>query len=173
MLASPSQLTSTMRSSRSDLIVPIRDRRQHRRILTLKNFAWAMGIAVAAFVGITIEANLRHSKGESGFGTLYGRQLPEPAAVKAPEVITEAPVPDATAADPMLVAASAREQLLRADSNVPATTTETPVPAPVVQASTGAVAGDAHVAIVGDSGGVTIVKDAAKPPVLGGGFGRE
>lgn len=160
-----------MRSSRSDLIVPIRDRRQHRRILTLKNFAWAMAIAVAAFAGITIEANLRRSKGDSGFGSLYRGQLPEPAKVKTPEIITEAPVPDATAADPMLVGASAREQLLRADSNV-SSVTATTTPAPVVETSTAAVPGDAHVAVVGDSAGVTIVKDS-KTPVLRGGFGRE
>lgn len=165
-----------MRHHRPDLIVPIRDRRQHRRILTLKNFAWAMGVLVAAFIGLTIEANLRRSSSSSGFGALYGRQLPSDTAAepKSPEIVTEAPIPDVTAADPMLVAPAAREQLLRADSNVPATTSAAVSPEPVTGTTfTGTVAGQARVAVVGGAEGVAIVKESQRPPLLRGGFGRE
>src|ERR1041384_7907759 len=48
-----------MNRHRPDLIVPIKDRRQRKRYLTLKNFGWFMLAAVVIFIGITIRSEMR------------------------------------------------------------------------------------------------------------------
>ena len=109
-----------------ELIVPIRDRRQHRRILTLKNFTRAAIVVVAFFVGLTVESNLRHPKSASDYGRLFGKQVSGQTAVAAPkyDVVKAAPVDDQTAADPLLVDAQRREQWLSVQST-PATDPQT------------------------------------------------
>src|SRR4051812_46463376 len=104
-----------------DLVVPIRDRRQHRRFLTLKNLGYAFLATIVLFAGITIEANLRGRHYGEEFGRLYSKQLPATPEVKSrqPDIIREGQVSDQTHADPTLVDAAAREQILMADSNVP------------------------------------------------------
>ena len=106
---------------RPDLIVPIRDRRSRKRILTLKNFRYAAIAIAVLFVALTIQSDLRHHKGD-GYGRLFGKQVsgqPDVVAQKV-EVVHEAPVPDQTAADALLLAPAAREQYLGIDStNMP------------------------------------------------------
>ena len=150
---------------RRDLIVPIRDRRQHKRILTLKNFGWFALVCTLAFVGISIRSEMR-GLGPSSYGGLLQKELP-PADLKPVEVVRENPaaVPDQTHADPMLVEPAARSQWLQDGA-----ATSTIVTAPADVARFGESRSD--VAIVGGSDGVSVVRKERRRPVLSGGFGR-
>ena len=150
---------------RPDLIVPIRDRRARKRILTLRNFGWTLLAGVLVFAGLTIESSIRKPKTDGDYGRLFQKQVSGQAAGvarAAPDVITEAPVSDETSADPTLVSAAARAQMLAAQPLMP------PVPPPV---SVPAPALGADVAIVGDANGVAITRtDSAGRPKLSGGI---
>ncbi|HEX2061178.1 MAG TPA: hypothetical protein VHK90_10590 [Thermoanaerobaculia bacterium] len=154
---------------RRDLIVPIRDRRQRKRYLTLKNFRNAMIVLALLFVVITIRSELRGT-GPGYYGRLYEKELPPPVEPRKPvEVVREEPppvVPEATHADPMLVESFEREQWLRdhGEGSVTAQTT--------VGLQPRAMTAESRVAIVGGSDGVAIVQQARRKPVLSGGFGR-
>jgi hypothetical protein len=161
------------------LIVPIRDRRQRRRILTIKNCAISM-LSVAAVVAAisTFNATRRVPTGE--YGRLFGTQVPttNTAISRKNDVIEEGPIDDQRAADPMLVAPAAREQLLLANSNVPVA--PAPPPAPVTSPSAiGNVSGHGTT-IVGDGNGVAVVHasttsttSTAARPVLSGGIFKQ
>jgi hypothetical protein len=153
---------------RPDLIVPIRDRRQHRRYLTLKHFAVFVAVATVLFIIITVRSEMRgRMPGE--FGRLFQHEVAADVEQKPVEVVREAPaVEDATHADPMLIQPAARAQWLQGD---PTATTVAPVPPtappPVIRSSA------SEVAVVGGPDGVSIVRKEARPkPVLSGGFGR-
>jgi hypothetical protein len=152
---------------RPDLIVPIRDRRQRRRYLTLKNFGWTMLVLTVLFIGITIRSEMRgRTPGE--FGRLFQREVDLKIEQKPVEVVREAPLPvdDSTHADPMLVEPAARAQWLQGDTAATATVV-TVAPIPPVRSSA------SEVAIVGGPEGVAVVRKEARPkPVLSGGFGR-
>jgi hypothetical protein len=160
-----------MRRAKSELIVPIRDRRQHRRILTLRNFWKAMLVMIVIFAGITIEANLRKSK-TSEYGRLYGKRVEQtPAVARKPDIVQEGQINDANAADPTLVVAQARAQILTGEADNPLTSTATP-PAP----APGAMIGHdnaGRLVVVGGPEGVKLVQQNNAKPVLGGGFGRQ
>src|SRR3954447_3399201 len=102
------------------LIVPIRDRRQRRRILTIKNCAITMLSIAVIFASISIYNEARRAPAGE-YGRLFRSQVPSTntAISRKVDVIEEGPVDDQRAADPMLVAPAAREQLLLANSNVP------------------------------------------------------
>jgi hypothetical protein len=151
-----------------DLIVPIRDRRQHKRYLTLKNFGYALIAAIVLFIGITISSEMR-GNGPANYGRLVDRELPQVVEQKPVEVVNETPAIDneQTHADPMLTAPMAREQWLHA---------QTPAPVPVnvpsrVEAAVSS--GETGVAVVGGPEGVKIVQKERRRPTLSGGFGRE
>jgi hypothetical protein len=154
------------------LIVPIRDRRQRRRILTIRNCAIAMlSIAVVVATISTYNAARRAPAGE--YGRLFRGQVTTtntPISRKN-DVIEEGAVDDQRAADPMLVAPAAREQLLRADTNAPV------APAPGTPSAPANVS--AHgTTIVGDGNGVAVVhasttSTAAKPVLSGGIFKQQ
>lgn len=154
--------------SRSDLIVPIRDRRQRRRILTLKNFGIVAAVITVLFLVISIRSEMRNPD-EGNFGQFYDRQLPVVEA-EPDEIIREASnVPDETHADPMLLEPAARSQWL----------VEEPAPVVVSSVATGATraeaavaTGETDVAIVGGTEGVAIVKRDRRKPELSGGFGK-
>ena len=153
-------------SRRSDLIVPIRDRRQRRRILTLKNFFIFVAVTVTAFAAISLRSEMRGMK-PGDYGRLFRRETPPPVEAKPMEVVREEPPPtvgDQTQADPTLVEPMQRSQWLVDDT---ATTT---TPAPMISAAS--VRGEADVAIVGGAEGVAVVKKERRKPVLSGGFGR-
>ena len=158
---------------RPGLIVPIRDRRHRKRILTLKNFGYALAALAVVFVALSLDISRRGTPGD--YGRLFGKQVgtnvqPSP---RQPDIVREAPVADETVADPLLVAPAAREQML----GTPEQRTINPpdykalgAPAPQVQ-TTGS---GPSVNVVGDSGGVVIVRGAtAKPPVLAGGVFKQ
>jgi hypothetical protein len=159
-----------MKRPQSELIVPIRDRRQHRRILTLKNFGYAVLVIVAIFAGITIEANLR--KGNTAdYGRLYGErvQVTNEFSGKKPMIVQEGQINDSTAADPTLVGAQARAQILTGESDPTQPVVAQPpvAPAPLIGHD---AAG--RLVVVGGPEGVTLVQQSGSKPVLGGGFGR-
>jgi hypothetical protein len=156
------------------LIVPIRDRRQRRRILTIRNCAIAMLSLAVIFAAISIY-NDRRSAPAGEYGRLFGSQVPANAPTpRRVDVVTEAPVNDGRAADPMLTAPAAREQLLLANTNAPA-----PVAPPVPISAPSAIGNvSAHgTTIVGDGNGVAVVHasttSTAARPVLSGGIFKQ
>lgn len=152
------------------LIVPVRDRRQRRRILTIKNCAISM-LSIAVVIASISIYNGAHRGPGGAYGRLFGSQVaaPKGSLDRNVDVISEGPVADQVAADPMLVAPAAREQLLMANSNAPATT-----PAPLATSSPRVVGGTT---IVGDNTGVAIVHppatSSAPPKVLAGGIFKQ
>ena len=154
---------------RPDLIVPIRDRRQRKRYLTLRNFRNASIVALIAFVGITIRSEMR-GPAPNEYGRLYERELPRLERAQAPvEVVKEAPVPavaDQTHPDPLLVEPLGREQWLYGDPSQPSSVQ------PMPRAEASVASGDTRVAIVGGADGVAVVQRERRRPVLSGGFGR-
>ena len=152
------------------MVVPVRDRRQHRRILTLKNFWKFVLVILAIFAGITIEANLRHPK-TTDYGRLYRNRVQQTSTVsRKQEIVQEGQINDATAADPTLVGAQARAQILTGEADKPLTQTAPPAPTlppTAVQDSAG------RYVISGGPEGVTLVQKNNAKPVLGGGFGKQ
>ena len=154
---------------RPDLIVPIHDRRQRKRYLTLKNFGLFTVVSVAAFAAITIRSEMRGMQPGGGYGRLFERIVGPHVEPKPMEVVHEAPPPvdDQTHPDPLLVEPAARAQWLQDDSST-ATTATTVVPATTADVR----GGQAEVAIVGGPTGVSVVRKERPRPVLSGGFGR-
>lgn len=155
---------------RRDLIVPIRDRRQRKRYLTLKNLRNAMIVLALLFAVITIRSEMRGT-GPGYYGRLYEKELPAVEKQQPAEVVREeAPpaVPEATHADPMLVESLEREQWLHDDAQESSVVT--------AQTTVGlqrrAIDAESRVAIVGGSDGVAIVQQTRRKPLLSGGFGR-
>lgn len=154
----------------NDLIVPVHDRRQRKRILTLKNFGrFAIALAVV-FAGLTIQSEMRRGPSDGNYGRLFGKQVARQDEVAKPkfDVVKEAPVGDQTAADPTLLQPGVKAQ----QYGIGVDLTPTPVPPP----STTTVTTQRPepigpgVTIVGGSDGVTIVKNGTQQrPVLSGG----
>ena len=153
---------------RPDLIVPIRDRRQRKRYLTLKNFGLGMLVLTVLFIIISIRSEMRgRTPGE--FGRLLGREMATDINQKPVEVVREAPLPvdDSTHADPLLVEPAARAQWLEGDATTTVAVVPVVVPTQTVRSSA------SEVAVVGGPEGVNVVRKEARPkPVLSGGFGR-
>lgn len=166
VLGSSFELTILEMRRNPDLIVPIHDRRQRKRYLTLRNFGYALIAAVVLFLGITIRSEMRGT-GPSNYGRLVERELPH-VEQKPAEVVIEAPIVDneQTHADPMLIAPMAREQWLRAQ---PTETTTVAIP-PRAEAAT--ATGETDLVVVGGPEGVKVVQKERRRPTLSGGFGR-
>jgi len=168
------------------LIVPIRDRRQRRRILTIRNCAISMLSVAVIFATVSVYNEARRAPAGE-YGRLFGSQVPatNTAISRKVDVVQEAPVDDQRAADPMLVAPAAREQLLLANSNVPPAapapqTVTVPVATPVPSPSAIGRVGGHGTTIVGDGNGVAIVHASttastttAARPVLSGGIFKQ
>lgn len=156
---------------RTDLIVPVRDRRQRKRYLTLRNFRNVALALVVVFAAIQIRSELRGYDGRE-FGRLYQGDLPK-VEQKPVEVVHEAApsIDEQTHADPMLLQPMAREQWLHGDPAV--TTAGVPMSLETAERAVESVqSGETRVAIVGGSEGVAIVQQQRRKPVLTGGFGR-
>ena len=119
--------------TKPDLIIPIRDRRQHRRILTLKNFAYVAVAVIMFFAGLTLQSDFRHKDKSEDYGRLFGKQVQTQVTVeeKKPDVVA-APIEDQTSADPLLVSAQRREQWLSVEPAPTTTTATTTTAAPGV-----------------------------------------
>jgi hypothetical protein len=149
------------------LIVPVRDRRQHKRYLTLKNFRNAALAFVLVFGFITLRSEMRDPAAH--YGRLMQREVTQNIEQKPVETVHEASlpaVPDETHADPLLLEPAAREQWLHGDPAVPQGVTEMP------RAEAAVAAGSSRIAIVGDGDSVTVVQQQRRKPILSGGFGR-
>jgi hypothetical protein len=151
---------------RPDLIVPIRDRRQHKRILTFKNFRNLLLAIAVLFAVLTIDP--RHHAADN-YGRLFGKQVSGQTDIsqRTPDIVREAPVVDQTSADPLLIAPAAREQYLGA-TDLPVVNsgvmTVRPLDAPRGNGTT----------IVGGPEGVTIVQgQSPQRPALSGGIFRQ
>src|SRR4051794_27508569 len=96
-----------MPRQRPDLIVPVRDRRRGRRIVTLRNFGIFAASIVLLFVALTIFDNRKVGSG-GDYGRLLGAQVPqqEPVTPRYDVVAEQTPkvTVDESAADPMLTA---------------------------------------------------------------------
>lgn len=161
---------------KSKRLVPIRDRRQRKRILTLKNFGIAAGVSVVVFAGISIYSEIGRKGTEGDYGRLLGRQI-QPAEPKQPnlEVVLEAPIVDETAADPMLLAPAAREQYLGTYDQtiaalVPVTSASTAGPQDFVKPTPILGQNGERLTVVGDSNGVGLVVEKQERPALSGGI---
>jgi hypothetical protein len=136
----------------------IPERRKHRRILTLKNFKRVLVLLVVFLAGLSIEVSTRTSPGD--YGRLVKREIPRSDDIRPqpPAVVTEAPVADQSAADPMLLEPGARAQEFLSTTTT-ATTTTTAAP----------------VTVAGDASGITITRarDVPKRPVLAGGIFKQ
>lgn len=163
---------------RPDLIVPVRDRRQSRRLLTTKNTLGTLLVATVIFAAVTIRSEMRGKSGD-GYGRLFGKQVSSQEHLGKPayDVVHEqAPVQDQTASDPMLVAPAAREQILLDNTaQATASTATIPTQTEIVAASATpiSVGTGENVQIVGGPEGVTIVKGQTKRPTLGGGIFKQ
>jgi hypothetical protein len=160
-----------MRLRKAAKNVPYPDRRQSKRIVTLRNFRNFALIVLALFAVISIASELRNP-GEADFGRLYGREVakvPETEAKSVESAVVPAePVDETASADPFLLQSAAREQYLGV--NEPLEPVVTPAP---VEAPTPLPRETARIEISGDANGVAIVqKDNVNAPVLGGGFMR-
>lgn len=159
--------------SHPDLIVPIRDRRHGKRILTLKNIRNAALITVGLVVIVLAVAEIRQPKTTEEYGRLFGQQVavPAPEVKPAQQIVTEGSIPDQDHADPTLLVPAAREQYLGVNPNtaalvVPTATVEPVAPPVAVTTLTNAQ----HVTIVGDANGVAISTSTQKRETLGGGI---
>ncbi|SRR6266550_4110382 len=145
--------------NRPDLIVPIRDRRQRRRILTLKNLGKvAIGMLIF-FAGLTMQSNYRKTDTNGDYGRLLGKQVSSHVSIepRKPDIVT-VPIQDQTAADPLLVAPAAREQWLGVNGSTTATVAQ--------QTDSSAVAGPSGIVIVRG-------KIDQQHPTLSGGIFRQ
>jgi hypothetical protein len=135
------------------------ERRQHRRILTLKNFGFFMVFVVIVYAGLSVDDWLRGSF--AGGGRLMPRGVVRQDVRTPAQIVTEAPVSEQTSADPLLLAPAAREQEFLS----------TATPAKPVEP----VRTDNAVGIVGDASSITIVRSGkdSKRPVLSGGIFKQ
>ena len=172
-VGSPFAVLPGMRLRKAQPGVPYPDRRQRKRIVTLRNFRNLALIAVALFAVISIASELRNP-GDSDFGRLYGREVakvPETTAQPIQSAVVPAePVDETASADPFLLQSAAREQYLGVNEPLAPVPPVTPAPS---EAPTPLPKDPARIQISGDANGVAIVqKDNVNAPVLGGGFMR-
>ncbi len=135
----------------------IPERRQRRRIVTLRNFAWLTLVSLLAFAAISLRSELR-GRHMHDYGRLVDHQVDAKIERKPVEVIDESTPAPQTRSEPMEV--------------VSLDAPPTPPPVAVSSASVAPVPGDSRVAIVGGPEGVKIVQQTARRPLLRGGFGR-
>lgn len=157
--------------SNPDLIVPIRDRRSGKRILTLKNIRNAALITAGLVVTVLVVSEIRKPKATDEYGRLFGQQVAVPAAEAKPaqQIVTEGTIPDQDHADPTLLEPAAREQYLGVNSNTAAPVVPTATVEPVAPPST-TLTNTKHVSIVGDASGVAISTSTQQRQTLSGGI---
>lgn len=93
-----------------------RDRRQHKRVLTLRNAGRAAIALIAVFVAVSLISEWR-GPDEGEHGRLYEARTRQVELPKVAELtpVVEKPVEPAAGADPLLLSAAAREQYLDVD----------------------------------------------------------
>ena len=106
---------------RPDLIVPVKDRRQHKRYLTLKNAAIAGAVVFVLFLVISVLSETRRPAANE-YGRLVKREIPTKVEQKPMDVVSEdsAAIDDQASADPTLVEPMARQQQWLGENTAPA-----------------------------------------------------
>jgi hypothetical protein len=135
------------------------ERRQHIRIVTLRNFAWCTMVFLLVFAAISLRSELR-GRHMHDYGRLTPRQVVQ-------EKVEQQPVEVVSEAAPSAPVQSLAPQMTIAEQS---TIVTTPTVAPAAMQAP--VRGDARVAIVGGPEGVSIVRQERPRPMLRGGFGR-
>jgi hypothetical protein len=149
------------------LIVPIRDRRQGRRILTIRNCAITMLAVAVVIASISIYSQRRRGEGRELFRT----ETPAANGVaRNDDIISEGDAIDQNPPAPMLAAPAAREYVpLPAPAPATRITKITPAPPVVIEGH--------GTAIVGDGEAVKVIKapatSTAPPPPLSGGIFKQ
>jgi hypothetical protein len=144
---------------RNRMMLP--ERRQHVRIVTLRNFGWLTLALAIAFIAISFRSELR-GRHMNDYGRLTRHQYTPPDAEHRPVEVIE----EGTASEPLQ---PAQEMVVVPVDQPPqmqmpeAVVTSQVMPAP---------ADGSRVTIVGGPEGVTIVKQPRRRPQLSGGFGR-
>lgn len=142
--------------------------------MTLRNFRYALLAGLVIFTAITISSELRGFR-SGDYGRLYRREIskvPE-AAVRPPEIVTEAePVDDQISADPFALQAAAREQYLL-DERAAALATVPPASVGTItpMRTTSMQRGRIHI-VQGADGVVVAQETPTETPKLRGGFMR-
>lgn len=139
------------------------ERRQHVRILTIKNFGWSLLALLLVITVANIVSELRPARsGEYGRLTIKS----EPVEVKHPQVVTESEVPDMTPISPPV-------SLLTGPPEPPPAPPSQPPTVSAAMVATQTHPGQ-HVTIVGGPDGVHVEanhRDAT--PKLSGGIFRQ
>ena len=131
------------------------ERRQHIRIVTMRNFAWFTMVLLLVFAAISLRSELR-GRHMHDYGRLTPRQVVQEKVEQQPvEVVNEG-------------APSAPVQSLSPQMVTEQSTIITPAQPAVMEPPRG----NTRVAIVGGPEGVTIVRQDRPRPKLRGGFGR-
>ena len=136
------------------------ERRQHVRIVTLRNFGWLSLAVVVVFAAISIRSELR-GRNMHDYGRLVDRQLKTEIEPRKPVEVIEENAPAAaprTQSEPMIII----------DANTPPPQQSAAAMSPQFAPPPG----DGRVAIVGGPEGVTVVRQPRRRPLLSGGFGR-
>lgn len=139
------------------------ERRQHVRILTIKNFGWALLVLLLVITVANIVSEM-HPARSGEYGRLTIRA--EPVEVKHPQVVTESEVPDMTPTEPPV-------SLLNGAPEPPSAPSSQPPTVSAALVATQTHPGE-HVTIVGGPDGVHVEsahRDAT--PKLSGGIFRQ
>src|SRR5207253_2484366 len=102
-----------------ELVVPIRDRRRRKRILTLKNARNVTLVAGGLIAAVLVVYEVRGPKMHDDYGRLFGQQVsvPAPEVKRQQQIVTEGQISDDDHADPLLLSSAAREQYLGVTPN--------------------------------------------------------
>ena len=145
------------------------ERRKHRRIVTLKNFARFILVAILALAAMNVISE--HRAPRDDFGRLTIRELSRTPVIStpAPEVVHEAPVVEAVGRADALVRPGGEAASLETSPGNQAT--RQPGNPPTEQLSNSPTQQpNNRIAITGDESGVTITTPIHK---LRGGFNRQ
>jgi len=157
-LLSRSHLEMTVRN-RNRMMLP--ERRQHVRIVTLRNFGWLTLALAIAFVVVSFRSELR-GRHMNDYGRLTRHQYTPPDVEHRPVEVIEESAPS----EPLKPAQEMVVVPVDQPPQMPAAVTSQVIPAMPAP-------GDgSRVTIVGGPEGVAIVKQPRRRPQLRGGFGR-
>ena len=161
---------------RQPLRIPIRDRRERTRIVTLRNFGKAMVVSLVLLTGVQVQSHFRHESG-GDYGRIVGREMqPTRELPQRPAPLVATPIVDQTAADPLLVAPAARAQALGVDV-APEVSMPSAVATDTIASDSRATKreGDEHVTIVGGPSGVDVTTGGSQAPLplLSGGIFKQ
>lgn len=146
---------------RVELIVPIKDRRRRRRVVTLRNVGLVGLVLLVALAAVSLRSEMR-GRQPRNFGRVVGGAIPDVRSAPV-EIVTEAPSSVVVEEGPLLVQPQPR--MSEPDLIV------VPEPRPIESVDP-AIMGESELVVVGGPHGVSLERKAPTRPVLSGGFGR-